>query len=68
MIGDDVAGRLLAELAPLLGDPWPPVRREVAAKVAAGLLAELGRSPLAPPRLLLEREVRADELSHREVA
>ena len=68
MTGDDIAHRLLDELAPLLGDGWPAVRREVAAKPAADLLAELGRSRLSVPRLLLERQVRAGELFHREVA
>jgi hypothetical protein len=65
---DDIAARLVAQLALFVGDRWPAVRREVAARVAADLLAELGRSPLAAPRLLLERQVRASELFHREVA
>jgi hypothetical protein len=56
--GEDVASRMWLELSALAPDRWPAIRRAVAARIAAGLLAELD----------LERQRRARQLAHREVA
>jgi hypothetical protein len=44
------------------------IRRAVAARIAAELLAELDRPPPPASRLYLERQLRADRCCHREVA
>jgi hypothetical protein len=56
------------ELSALAPDRWLAIRRAVAARIAADLLAELDRLPRAASRLDLERQLRADQLAHREVA
>jgi len=56
------------ELSALAEDRWPAIRRAVAARIAAALLAELDHPPTPPSRLYLERQLRADQCCHREVA
>jgi hypothetical protein len=56
------------ELSALAPDRWLAIRRAVAARIAAGLLAELDRLPRPASRLDLERQLRASQLAHREVA
>lgn len=68
MNGEDVTCRMWLELSALAPDRWPAIRRVVAARIAAGLLAELDGAPRSPSLLDLERQRRAGELAHREVA
>lgn len=68
MNGEDVASRMRLELSALAPDRWPAIRRAVAARIAAGLLAELDGLPRSARRLDLERQRRARQLAHREVA
>ena|GEM_PF-5184871 len=68
MTGEDVASRMWLELSALAGDRWSAIRRTVAAQIAAGLLAELDRPPPPASRLYRERQLRADQFRHREVA
>ena len=68
MTGDDLAARLQLELSALVADRWPAIRRTVAARIAAGLLAELDRPPAPASRLYLERLLRAGQFGFREVA
>jgi hypothetical protein len=68
MTDDDLGSRLWLELSALAGDRWPAIRRTVAAQIAADLLAELDRPPPPASRLHRERQLRADQLCHREVA
>ena len=68
MSGEDLTGRMWLELSALAGDRWPAIRRAVAAGIAAGLLAELDRPPSPASRLHRERQLRADQFCHREVA
>jgi hypothetical protein len=56
------------ELSALAGDRWVAIRRAVAARIAADLLAELDRPPPPASRLQLERKLRAGQFRHREVA
>jgi len=56
------------ELTALAPDRWPAIRRAVAARIAADLLAELNRLPRPASRLDLERQLRAGQLAHQEVA
>jgi hypothetical protein len=66
--GDDLAARMWLELSALAGDRWAVIRRAVAARIAADLLAELDRPPPPASWLQLERKLRADQFRHREVA
>ncbi len=64
----DVTARMWLELTALAPDRWPAIRRAVAARIAADLLAELNRLPRPASRLDLERQLRAGQLAHQEVA
>jgi hypothetical protein len=64
----DVTARMWLELTALAPDRWPAIRRAVAARIAADLLAELDRRSRPASRLDLERQLRAGRLAHREVA
>jgi len=66
--GEDLASRMWLELSALAGDRWPAIRRAAAARIATDLLAELDRPPPPASRLHLERQLRADQVCHREVA
>jgi hypothetical protein len=66
--GEDVTARMWLELSALAPDRWLAIRRAVAARIAADLLAELDRLPRPASRLDLERQLRAGQLAHREVA
>jgi len=66
--GGDVTSQMWLELSALTKDRWPVIRRAVAARIAAELLAELDRPPRPASRLYLERQLRADRCCHREVA
>ena len=68
MNSEDLASRLRSELSALAGDRWPAIRRAAAARIAADLLAELDRPPPPASRLHRERQLRADQYRHREVA
>ncbi len=68
MNGEDVASRMWLELSALAPDRWPAIRRAVAARIAADLLAELDGLPRSASQLDLERQRRARQLAHREVA
>ncbi len=68
MTADDLAPWMWSELSALAGDRWPAIRRAVAARTVADLLAELDRPPRPASRLHLERQLKADQLCHREVA
>ncbi len=68
MNGGDVTARMWLELTALAPDRWPAIRRAVAARIAADLLADLDRLPRPASRLDLERQRRASQLTHREVA
>ncbi len=68
MTGEDLAARMRLELSELAGDRWPAIRRSVAARVAADLLAELDRPPPPASRLHRERQLKASEFCNREVA
>ena len=68
MTGDDLAARLQLELSALAADRWPTIRRTVAARIAADLLAELDGPPPPTSRLHRERQLRAGQFCHREVA
>jgi len=65
---EDVTARMWLELTALAPDRWPAIRRAVAARIAADLLAELNRLPRPASRLDLERQLRAGQLAHQEVA
>ena len=66
-VGDLTPG-MWQELSALAPDPWPAIRRAVAAQIAAALLAQLDRPPSPASRLYRERQLRAESLCHREVA
>jgi hypothetical protein len=66
--GEDVTARMWLELSALAPDRWLAIRRAVAARIAADLLAELDRLPRPASRLDLERQLRVGQLAHREVA
>jgi len=66
--GEDVTPRMWQELSALAPDRWPAIRRAVAARIAADLLAELDGLPRSASLLDLERQRRAGQLAHREVA
>jgi len=66
--GEDLASRMWLELPALAGDRWPAIRRAVAARIAADLLAALDRPPPPASRLYLERLLRAGQFGCREVA
>ena len=68
MNGEDVTPRMWQELSALAPDRWPAIRRAVAARIAADLLAELDGLPRSASLLDLERQRRASQLAHREVA
>lgn len=68
MTSEDIASRMWLELSALAGDRWPAIRRTVAAQIVADLLAELDRPPPPASRLHRERQLRADQFCHREVA
>ena len=68
MNGEDVTPRMWQELSALAPDRWPAIRRAVAARIAADLLAELDGPARSPSLLDLERQRRASQLAHREVA
>ena len=68
MNGEDVTPRMWQELSALAPDRWPAIRRAVAARIAADLLAELDGLPRSTSLLDLERQRRAGQLAHREVA
>lgn len=68
MNGEDVTPRMWQELSALAPDRWPAIRRAVAARIAADLLAELDGLPRSASLLDLERQRRAGQLAHREVA
>jgi hypothetical protein len=59
---------LWVALSALAGDLWAAIRHAVAAQIAADLLAELDRPPPPASRLHRERQLRADQFRHREVA
>jgi hypothetical protein len=65
---EDIASRMWLEFSALAGDRWPAIRRTVAAQIVADLLAELDHSPPPASRLHRERQLRADQFCHREVA
>jgi tetratricopeptide (TPR) repeat protein len=54
--GEDVASRMWLELSALAPDRWPAIRRAVAARIAAGLLAELDGLPRSASRLDLYKK------------
>jgi len=66
--GEDVTPRMWQELSALAPDRWPAIRRAVAARIAADLLAELDGLPRSASLLDLERQRRAGQVAHREVA
>ena len=68
MNGEDVTPRMWQELSALAPDRWPAIRRAVAARIAADLLAELDGLARSASLLDLERQRRAGQLAHREVA
>lgn len=68
MNGEDVTPRMWQELSALAPDRWPAIRRAVAARIAADLLAELDGLPRSASLLDLERQRRAGQVAHREVA
>lgn len=68
MTDEDLSARMRLELSALAGDRWPAIRRLVAARIAADLLAEVDRPPPTASRLHRERQLRADQLCLREVA
>ena len=68
MNGEDVTPCMWQELSALAPDRWPAIRRAVAARIAADLLAELDGLPRSASLLDLERQRRAGQLAHREVA
>lgn len=68
MTGEDLGSRMWLELSALAGDGWPMIRRAVAARIAADLLAALDRPPPPASRLYLERLLRAGQFGYREVA
>ncbi len=68
MTGEDLASQMRVQLSALAGDRWPAIRRAVAARIAANLLAELDRPPPPASRLHRERQLRAGQFRHREVA
>ena len=68
MNSEDVTPRMWQELSALAPDRWPAIRRAVAARIAADLLAELDGLPRSASLLDLERQRRAGQLAHREVA
>ena len=68
MTSEDLASRIRLELSALAGDRWPAIRRAVAARIAGDLLAELDRPPPPASRLHRERQLKADQFRHREVA
>ncbi len=68
MTSEDVVSLMRLELSALAADRWPTIRRAVAARIAADLLAELDRPPPPASRLQRERHIRADQFRHREVA
>ena len=68
MTGEDLASRMWPGLSALAGDRWPAIRRAVAARIAADLLAELDRPPPPASRLHRERQLRAEQFWRREVA
>jgi hypothetical protein len=65
---DDLGSRMWSQLSALAADRWPAIRRAVAARIAADLLAELDRPPQPASRLHLERRLRSGQLGRREVA
>jgi hypothetical protein len=66
--GEDAVSRLRLEMSALAPDRWPAIRRAVAARIAADLLADLDRLPRPASRLDLERQLRAGQFARREVA
>ena len=68
MNGEDVTPRMWQELSALAPDRWPAIRRAVAARIAADLLAELDGLARSASLLDLERQRRAGQVAHREVA
>ena len=68
MNSEDVTPRMWQELSALAPDRWPAIRRAVAARIAADLLAELDGLPRSTSLLDLERQRRAGQVAHREVA
>ena len=68
MTVDDLTSRMWRELSALAPDRWPAIRRAVAARIAADLLAQLDRPPSPASRLHRERQLKVEQLRHREVA
>ena len=68
MTVDDLSSRIEQELSALAPDRWPAIRRVVAARIAADLLAQLDRPPPPASRLHRERQLRVERFCHREVA
>jgi hypothetical protein len=66
--GEDLASRMWLELSALAGDRWPSIRRAVAERIAADLLAALDRPPPPAGRLYMERLLRAGQFGYRKVA
>jgi hypothetical protein len=65
---EDLTARMRTELSAFAGDRWPAIRQAAAARIAAGLLAELDRPPSPVSRLHRERQLKADQFRYREVA
>ena len=68
MTGDELTALMWLELSALAEDRWTAIRRAAAARIAADLLAELDRPPPPASRLHRERQLRAGQFCHREVA
>jgi hypothetical protein len=66
--GDELTALMWLELSALAEDRWTAIRRAVAARIAADLLAELDRPPPPASRLHREWQLRAGQFCHRGVA
>jgi hypothetical protein len=65
---NDVRSLLAAELETVMADRWPQIRRRVAERIAADLLARLDRPPAPASRVHVEHKIRAESICRGEAA